>query len=59
MKKLFEKGRQGKAEPDVELILAEIGGIVRLLLSGGRFVVFQEYRDIVQDMEAFPKLLFR
>lgn len=46
-------------EPDIELFLAEISDIVRLIFSGGRFIVYQEYEDVVQDAKAFLELLFK
>ena len=39
-------------EPDIKLFLVEIGGIVRLLFSGGRFAV-------VQDAKTFSELPFK
>lgn len=45
-------------KPDIELLLAEIGGIVRPLLTRCRFTIYQKYENVVQDVEAFLKLLF-
>ena len=59
VKKLLEEGRQGKTETDVELFLAEVDDIVRLLLNRGRFVVYQEYEDVVQNAKTLSELPFR
>lgn len=59
VKKLLEEGRQGKAEADVELFLAEVDDIVRLLLNRGRFAVYQEYEDVVRNAKTLSELPFR
>ena len=59
VKKLLEEGRQGKAETDVELFLAEVDDIVRLLLNRGRFAVYQEYEDVFQNAKTLSELPFR
>ena len=59
VKKLLEEGRQGKAETDVELFLAEVDDIVRLLLNRGRFAVYQEYEDVIQNAKTLLELPFR
>lgn len=46
-------------EPDIELLIAEIDGIVRLLLSRCKFFVYQEYGDTVRDAKEFPELPFK
>lgn len=58
IEKQFEKKRQGKAEPFIELLLAKVCSIVRQLLSGHRFAVYQEDGDIVRDAKAVLELLF-
>lgn len=58
IEELFEKIRQGEVEPFIELFLAKVGSIVRQLLSGHRFVVYQEDGDIVWDAKAVLELLF-
>lgn len=58
IEELFEKIRQGKAEPFIELLLAKVGSILRQLLSGHRFVIYQEDGDIVWDAKAVLELLF-
>lgn len=58
VKKLFENRGYRKTKPDIELLLAEIGGIVRPLLTRCRFIVYQKYENVVQDVETFLKLLF-
>lgn len=58
IEELFEKIRQGEAKPFIELFLAKVGSIVRQLLSGHRFAVYQEDGDIVWDVKAILELLF-
>lgn len=58
MKKLLEEIMQRKAEPGVELLLAEISGILRLLLNRCRLVVYQKYGDVVWNAKAFLELSF-
>ena len=55
---LFEKIRQREVELFIELLLAKVGSIVRQLLSGHRFIVYQEDGDIVRDTKAVLELLF-
>lgn len=59
MEELFEKGRQREIEPNVELLIAKIGSIVRQLLSSHRLIIYQEDGDVVRDIEASSKLLLR
>ena len=59
IKKLLEEGRKEKAEPDIELFLAEVNGIVRLLLSRHGITVYQEYRNVIQNAKMLPELPFR
>lgn len=58
IEELFEKIRQEEAEPFIELLLAKVGSIVRQLLSGHRFAIYQEDGDIVRDVKAILELLF-
>lgn len=59
MKKLLEQGRKEEVEPDIELFLAEVNDIVRLLLSRRGITVYQEYRNVIQNAKTLPELSFR
>ena len=58
MEELFEKRRQGKVEPYIELLLAKIGSIMRQFLKGHRLAIYQEDGDAIRHMKAISKLLF-
>lgn len=59
MQELLENIRKGKAEPDVELLLAKVDDIVRLLLIRGGFSVCQKNRNVVRDAEVLLELPFK
>lgn len=46
-------------EPDIELLIVEISSIMRLLLSGCRLAIYQNYGNAIRDAKAFPELSFR
>lgn len=46
-------------EPSIELLLAEVNGIVRLLLSRHGITVYKEYENVVWNAKTLPKLSFK
>lgn len=58
IEELFEKIRRGETKPFIELLLAKVVSIVRQLLSGHRFAIYQEDGDIVRDAKVVLELLF-
>ena len=58
MEKLLEQRRQRETKPYIELLLAKVGSIMRQLLNGRRFVVYQKYGDDVRDAKVIPEFLF-
>ena len=59
MKKLSKKWRKREAELDIELLLVEDNGVVGLLLSRHKVIVYQAYGNVIQNTKALPKLLFK
>ena len=58
MEKLLEQRSQRETKPYIELLLAKVGSIMRQLLNGRRFVVYQKYEDDIRDAKVILEFLF-
>ena len=58
IEKLLEQRRQRETKPYIKLLLAKVGSIMRQLLNGRRFVVYQKYEDDIRDAKVILEFLF-
>ena len=56
VKKFFEQGREGKPEPNSELLLGEVDSVVRRFLSGYRLSIHKLNGHTIRNAEAFTEL---